>query len=105
MRVAIVLFCEPNFDLRSFAEACLRFSPQLCLKRPDAIFIEIGKCKALYREETFLARVEILLKRFELKATVAIGNSLLEALLMAKYRSLDHERLPTDCLLDCFDLY
>ncbi|MDR3608643.1 MAG: hypothetical protein P4M08_14870 [Oligoflexia bacterium] len=103
MRVAALLFDSPSSSLVPLAEACLRFSPQLCLKRPGAVFIEIGKCRSLYREETFLARLSVLFKRFGLNARVALADSLIESLILAKYGTLDLRRLGTDTFVDYLD--
>jgi hypothetical protein len=103
MRVAAILFENPPPSLIPFAEACLRFSPQLCLKRPGILFIEIGKCRLLYREDTFLARLQLVLERFHLKARVALADSLLESLVLARYGTLDFKSLKMGCLLDYID--
>jgi nucleotidyltransferase/DNA polymerase involved in DNA repair len=48
----------------AFAEACLRFSPQLALRGEEAVFVEIGGCRHLYDETGFRRRAEALARRF-----------------------------------------
>ena len=103
MRVAILLFNPIPESLVPIAEACLRFSPQLCLTRKSTIFIEIGKCSQLYREETFLARVAILLKKFDLSAQVVIADSILSALILGKYGTLELKDLPLTSFYEYLD--
>ncbi|MBC7396768.1 MAG: hypothetical protein H7333_04925 [Bdellovibrionales bacterium] len=97
MRVACVYF-ETETNLQAFAEVCLRFSPQICLRRESALFIEIGKCRTLYREDTFLLRMKVLLKKFEIKARVAIEDNVVLSLLSAIYETTDYTRLPLSSL-------
>lgn len=103
MRVAGIFFNPTPPDLAPFAESCLRFSPQICLKRPGTVFIEIGKCKTLYSETTFLARLQILLNRFNLKATTVLGASVLETIFLYRYKSLALSKLPIECFYDVLD--
>ena len=97
MRVACIFF-ESEVDIHAFAEACLRFSPQISLRREAALFIEIGKCKTLYREDTFLLRIQALLKKFNLKARVAIEDNVVLSLLAATYQTTDYAKLPLSSL-------
>ncbi len=98
MRVAAIMVINPPESLVPFAEACLRFSPQICLKRSGSVFIEIGKCKTLYDEKTFLLRLQVLLKRFKLKAKMALAETLLDALILTRYGSLDLKEIPLTSL-------
>lgn len=106
-RVACIWFSTPN-DLTEFAEACLRFSPQICLRSNRALFIEIGKSKTLFNEETFLKRIQVMLKRFELRASGAVRSNLVDALLAARYGTDLLAQIPLEALTlvaDPFDLY
>jgi hypothetical protein len=98
MRVACIDFGS-SVNINPFAEACVRFSPQICLRSDEAVFIEIGKCKTLYREETFLMRVHILLKRFDLTAKVSIADNIVLALVQTRLGTNDLERLPLSALV------
>lgn len=106
MRVACLYFSSSSngaeTNLTRVAEMCLRFSPQICLGR-SAVFIEIGKCEKLYSEDNFILRLQVVLKRLGQQASIAIGNDISEALVMAKYRvpSIDH--LPLRALVDFTD--
>ncbi len=100
MRVAAIRLKKTPEEIGAFAEACLRFSPTLCVKRKGFVFIEIGSCHRLYTEENFLARMQVLLRRFELEATVKIADSLLESLILIEYGTLDFHRLPITSFID-----
>jgi hypothetical protein len=84
LRVACIWFSTPT-DLTNFAEACLRFSPQIAIRGQQAVFIEIGKSHTLFSEEAFLKRVQVLLKKFELRASGAVRSNVIDALLAARY--------------------
>jgi protein ImuB len=85
------------------AERCLRFTPQIALRVPDAIFLEIGKCYRLYSEEQFLARADTLLRRTQTPAKIGMGSSLEEALLSARFGTSDLSRLSIVALHDLVD--
>jgi hypothetical protein len=46
MRVACVLFSSPT-EVEKVAEYFLRFSPQIAIKKDEALFIEVGKCQKI----------------------------------------------------------
>jgi hypothetical protein len=102
MRVACLWFERPS-PVQSVAENSLRFSPQICVRGQEAVFIEIGKCRKLYSEEGFRARAQVILRRMKLSASIGIGSDIWEALLLAKYQSLTVGVLPLDALIDCAD--
>ncbi len=107
MRVACILFSH-EVKLAEFAETCFRFSPQIALREPDALFIEIGKCKTLYSEDRFLARVQVLLRRFNYQAQIEIADTLPKSLTFARHPQKeclprDFEELPLDALYDFGD--
>jgi hypothetical protein len=88
IRVACIWFTTPfsNADeMTNFAEACLQFSPQIGLRGQQAIFIEIGKSNTLFSEVMFMKRVQVLLKKFNLKASGAVRSNVVDALLAAVY--------------------
>lgn len=103
MRVAVIIFPDTVENLIPIAEAFLRFSPQLCLHRKSTIFIEIGKCREIYKEETFLARLKILMTRFGFSGKVAIGDSITEALLQLFYGTTSQNYLPLSSFHHYFD--
>ncbi len=88
VRVACIVFKTPR-DLSAFAEACLRFTPEITIRPEQAVFLEIGKSKSLYSETTFLMRIQVLLRRFGKEwvqdARVAIENDAVSALISARY--------------------
>ena len=102
MRVACFLFTGAP-DLGRVAERCLRFTPQIALRVPDAIFLEVGKCYRLYSESQFLTRAATLLRRTETPAKIGMGASLEEALLAARFGTSDLSRLPLEALHDLVD--
>src|SRR4051794_6903880 len=97
MRVACVLF-HHEVRLAEFAQACVRFSPQISLRNPNAIFIEIGKCRNLYSEQSFIARLHVLLRRFNYQAQIEIADDIPSALAFARYGVRTMDDLPLDSL-------
>ncbi len=104
MKVACLWF-DKSAPTQQVAELCLRFSPQICVRANEAVFIEIGKCKNLYSEAGFYARVQVILRRLNLEATatVAFGRDITEALVRAKFKIQDIEHLPLAALFDFAD--
>ncbi len=102
LKVACLWFHSP-VKIVSVAEACLRFGPQICIREDRAVFIEIGKCSKLYSEATFRARVQIILRRMDLSANLAIGSDIPDSLVLAKYKCFNLGELPLASLLDLFD--
>lgn len=99
MRVACFLFSE-KISLAEFAQACLRFSPQIALREPNAIFLEIGRCKKIYSEATFLARAQVLLRRFNCSAKIALSDRIPTALSFAQYGVSEVDSLPIEAILN-----
>lgn len=102
MRVACIWFNEPT-ALHKLAENCLRFGPQICLRTDEAIFIEIGKCRKLYSQDSFQARVQVLMRRLKLSGVVSFGEDITDSLLRAKFKVQDLDKLPLEALLDFCD--
>lgn len=102
MKVACIWFPDPR-DVTAFAEDCLRFTPQICLRENQAVFLEIGKCYRLYSEEAFLARAARLLERLQIHARLGVAGSIEWALVAAKYGTILPELLPLDSLYDIAD--
>jgi hypothetical protein len=97
MRVAAFVF-KGKVNMPHFAEACLRFTPQIALCEPDRLFLEIGRSHRLFTEPTFLLRAEALLRRFGLEAQVAVNASVPLALAECVYREKTVEKLPLEAL-------
>lgn len=102
MRVACILF-NRDIELSEFAQACIRFSPQIALRCQNAIFIEIGKCSKLYSEQIFILRVQVLLRRFQYQARIEIANDIPTALALARYSAHSIDHLPIEALCDFGD--
>lgn len=102
MRVACLWFQE-RAPLEKLAESFLRFSPQICLRQDQALFIEIGKCRHLYSEDGFQARAQVLLRRFKRQAQIGLGNDITDSLLIAKFGQFDFLNLPLPALLEVAD--
>ena len=96
MRVACILLKKTD-SLLTLAEACLRFSPKVAMG-DRCIFIEIGACKKLYSEKTFLMRAQILLKKFSAIGKVGIENDIPTARAMAQYNGFQKQQLPIEAL-------
>lgn len=96
MRVVCVLL-EKNEKLKSFAESCLRLTPQVALGS-RAVFLEISKCQSLYSEASLLKRLHVLLDRFRMKARVAVAEDIPTALAFCQYSIFQKEELPIEAL-------
>ncbi len=97
MRVACI-YIDPPAPLDDFAEACLKFSPQICLRKDEAVFIEIGRCKTLYNENTFLTEAKKLVQAFSFEARIAIRDGIVLAQIAARYGTDDLAKLPISAL-------
>ena len=102
MRVACVLF-DKNAPTSKIAEHFLRFSPQICIRKDEAIFVEIGKSRRLFRDDTFLARVQVILRKLKLSAKVTLGKDVTDSLALAKYGSRCVDDLPLNALVEFAD--
>ena len=102
MRVACIWF-ESAIQTSKTAELFLRFSPQICLRSDRAIFVEIGKCKSLYSESSFIKRALALIKKQNLTARIKVTNELTEALCLAKFNAQTVDELPLTALLEFCD--
>lgn len=102
MKVACLWFSNP-LELSKIAEHCLRLSPQICFSK-QALFIEIGKCHRIYNDAGFLARLQVILRRLQLKPqAVAIERDIPYALLKAKYKTSLLTSLPLTALVELAD--
>lgn len=102
MKIAGFLFAGPA-PLQAFAEACLRFSPQICLREPNAVLVEIGRSHRIYSDAGFVARAKALLRRFDLTAEIAIAPSIAHALAAAEYPHRLVAQMPLSSLWTFFD--
>lgn len=102
MRVACIWF-DKAAPTKTLAELFLRFSPQIAIIEDRAIFVEIGKCKNLYSEQSFYARAHILLKRSGHSARITFGADVTDSLVFAKYKTNSFDQLPLAALGDLVD--
>ena len=102
MRVACLWFDKPT-NVSKFAELFLRFSPQICIRENQAIFVEIGKCRHLYSEASFLARANVLLKRNQLSARIGIGENITDSLTLTMFQKSRFEDLPLEAIIELAD--
>jgi len=109
MRVVCLLFRETAAEgqcirdlLPKIAEAVYRYSPQVALAR-EAVFLEIEKCRGLYREDSLLARLERVTNRFGVSPMISIAPDLPTALASARYRQKKRGLLPIEALEDYLD--
>jgi hypothetical protein len=102
MRVACILFSH-EVELAAFAQACIRFSPQIALRNPNIIFIEIGKCRSLYSELSFTARIQVLLRRFNSQAQIEIADDIPTSLAFAIYKVKNVDDLPLIAISEFVD--
>jgi hypothetical protein len=102
MRVACIWFFDET-PVENIADYFLKLSPQIALRKPRALFIEIGKCSRLYSESTFLARTAVILRRLKLEAHVAVGEDITDSLCFAKYGIFNIHALPLSAVIDFAD--
>lgn len=102
MRVACFWFDQP-VQISQIAESFLRFSPQISVRSQQAFFIEIGKCRHLYSESSFLARAKVLLNRFGVCARLGLGSDITDSLTQAMYQKNSVDELPLQALLELAD--
>ncbi|MGZ3691941.1 MAG: hypothetical protein ACXVAX_10585, partial [Pseudobdellovibrio sp.] len=102
MIVACIWLLKP-YSTQKVAEVCLRFSPQICVRENEAVFIEIGKSKKLYSTDGFIARIKVLLRRLDVTASISLGQDITEALVRAKYQVHTTEQLPLKALIEFAD--
>lgn len=99
----VCLWFPKEIQMIKLAEVCLRFSPQICFRGNQALFIEYGKCKKIYSEETFFARLQVVLKRMKLTASMAQGQDIPDTLVLAKYQKRSLDALPLLALIELAD--
>lgn len=102
MKVVCLWFAK-EIQMLKLAENCLRLSPQICFRGQQALFIEYGKCKKIYSEETFFARLQVILNRMKLSPSIAKGKDIPDTLVLAKYQQRDFDSLPLLALLELAD--
>jgi nucleotidyltransferase/DNA polymerase involved in DNA repair len=102
MRVACIWF-DKSVETNKLAELFLRFSPQICLRHDRGIFVEIGKCRSLYSEDSFRARATVLLRRSGVSAKITIGHGILDSLTQALFQQGTWDELPLIALLELAD--
>jgi hypothetical protein len=83
-----IFFKSPEVDLGGVAEACLRFTPDLTVRRGErpAIFLEASRCLSLYSARTLEARLRLILREWrllEMDYRIACATSLPRAWLCA----------------------
>ncbi|MBI1822884.1 MAG: hypothetical protein HY200_01900 [Nitrospirae bacterium] len=100
MRVVVLLYSNPT-PLSPIAEACHQWTPQISISH-EAVFLEIGKCHRLYREESLLLRLQVLNKRFGIKPKIGVANDPPTALAMARFQVSQRKVLPIEAALDYF---
>lgn len=102
MRVACLWF-QKDIQIESLAQFCWQLSPQIAIRKNRALFIEIGKCANLYDELDFIRIIGRHLKDNDLQASIALGDSIFQALLKARFNSAEVDTLPLGALSDVAD--
>lgn len=85
--------------VQQLAECCLRFSPQVAVGE-HWIFLEVGKCRQVYSEESVMARLKVMLQRFGVFGQLSIADDLPTALAFARFKSKNKSNLPVRALKD-----
>jgi protein ImuB len=99
MRVICVLFQNQKY-ISEFAEACYRITPQVAVGERGGVFLEIEKCYRLYSEKIILLKIKALLKRFGVKARVAVADDVFMSLVSARFGESDKTLLPLEAFYD-----
>ena len=86
--------------LASLAESCWRYSSQIAVRAEEAVLLETGKSRWLYRQAGLEARLNALAKREQGLCRVRFGASPAEALALARYAMEDALGLPLEALGD-----
>ncbi len=97
MKVVCLYFSEDQ-NTHSIAEIFYRATPQIMLRGKRAIFLEIGKCRSLYSEESFLKRTLATLHKLGLRAAIGIAHDIPTALSFAVFSKKDIQVLPIEAL-------
>jgi hypothetical protein len=97
MKVVCLYFQEAQ-DTHSIAEVFYRATPQIMLRGDRAIFLEIGKCRNLYSEDSFMKRTKITLEKLNLKASIGVAHDIPTALSFAVYGQQEVLQLPIEAL-------
>ncbi|MBS1963826.1 MAG: hypothetical protein JST04_16570 [Bdellovibrionales bacterium] len=84
-----IAFLRPEADVGGVAEACLRFTPDLTVRRGErpAIFLEASRCLALYTPEKLVLRLRVCLREWGFAETdyrIARASSLPRAWLCGR---------------------
>ncbi|MFZ9595917.1 MAG: hypothetical protein ACO3A2_07545 [Bdellovibrionia bacterium] len=93
------------FDLRLFAQACYRWTPQIALRGEQGVFLHLSACRKLYSETGFKRRVEALAKRFGVRVQMGFATDAPTALALARIQGSEflgshRQALLLDALLD-----
>jgi hypothetical protein len=101
------LWLQTPGPTEKLAELCLRFSPQIAIRKNEAVFVEIGKMRLLYTPEEFVKIFQQLLKpwlkRIEVNARLGLGSDITDALVRARFGSENIEAVSLDALFDFTD--
>lgn len=85
LSVACIYFNSIDDELlKKTAQVFFKFSPQICLRPNEAIFVEIGKCQKIYSLNSFKTSAQNLLKSLTLYGEIYFGQDLFMSLVRAK---------------------
>lgn len=99
-RIIALLCTAPGADLAGLAEACLRFTPQIAVRRGEVIFLDVSKSLQLFESKRLLRWLEILSARFQ--RPVRLGEACNSGLALARAR-WGARPLPLTALADLAD--
>ncbi len=105
-RTVVVFFSQRVDEVlqEKIAESFLRLSPQIAVRKGQAIFLEITKCRQLYSEDTLAYRIQSLIQRFDRKlwetCRIAFARDAATALACARFAQRSAEKLPLTAFSD-----
>lgn len=97
----LCLFFSREVPLAAIAEAFYGYSPQISLRRNEALYVEIEKCRHLYDDDFFLEKAREIAEIFKCAtARVALAEDIPTALAFARHQIFKKEKLPIEALAD-----
>lgn len=86
--------------MEGLAEACYRFTPKVTFGEGGRLFLEIAQTKHLFKRESLLARLKVLIRRFGLSAQLGQGVTAEMALGSLRFPGVTFEKWPLEVLPD-----
>jgi hypothetical protein len=100
----VCLFFSDSAVVESFAEACLELTPDVSVRKGEAVFLEISRCQRLFDEKMLIEKLRALAARLSCKPRMAVADDVPTALALARRAVARHGGskydLPLEALRD-----